>query len=146
MKRFMLIAVVLLLGFCSSSYAQHPCDTGEPPAPTTARTPVKFGWCHDQLDVDGFPVGSLSFTIYIDGVPFLTLSGLQPLTGPNAEGLYYYELATAVDVPRGTHQMTVSAINLDGESQPSTVLAATITGKGPKNPKGLRIPQEDQTR
>ncbi len=137
-------ALVFLLSlFAASASAQqapHPCDVTAPANPMIVSTTVVIGFCHSGKDAKGNATTLTAFKIAVDGAVVLTWTG--PLTptskAPNAAGFSYYE-APAVPVGRGTHTVTASAVDVDGESAMSTAFQFGTKGPGPSLVLGVRV-------
>lgn len=133
------IGVLLLVLCASEAAAQHPCDA---PQQTTAQVrradQLVAGWCYPAVDDLGNPIpfGVTRFQLMAGTTQIADMGLLQPRTGANSQGLYYYEAGPFTFA----QDVTVHVVAVyDGvTSLPSNSVLVDVRG-GPKAPSGARI-------
>ena len=129
MRRFVL-AALLLVASVGLEAQTHPCDQ-PPPASTTiaAGSPHRVQFCARASD------NVEAMLARVDSTPF-DLVAVTARTAPSATGQVLYESGQFLQVPRGTHVLTVAAYNrnaltgqlqLGAESAPFTFGAVDET-------------------
>jgi hypothetical protein len=127
---------IVLCAYAVLARAQtHPCDVVPPNNPNLT-SPVKGGFCHNGLDAASNPTTVTAFRLYIDGQ--LVFSGpLTPVGAPTADGRFYFE-TPPVNVTKGSHAVTFTAVSADGESAPSPSYPFVLAGAPPAPPTNPR--------
>lgn len=140
MRRICFAALFVCLPALVSAQT-HPCDQTAPSTYQIRRNEAgRVGFCHAPQEEDGTPItlGQIRFVAINATTSQIVLDfGLmQPQTGANAAGLYYYESAPqffAADL-----SLAVIAEFNGLPSLPSTPIVIDVRG-GPKAPTGLRV-------
>lgn len=140
MRTLLLSGAFALLFVPDLSAQTHPCDGTQPTSFAVQRsTVVRVAFCHSQKEDDGvtpIPIGQIRFRLVTtSNVLIADLGLLSPLTGPNANGDYYFESPTRTFT--ADTNLYVSAEYL-GSVVPSTPILVDVRG-GPKAPSGVRV-------
>lgn len=140
---FVLGLLLLVLACAAPGFAQtHPCDIQASPSIQIRRNdPGRVTFCHELRDDvgDPIPVGQVRFYLLDAATKTLieNLGLLQPVTGPNAAGSYYYEQSQPRTYAADVSIVVIAEYNAT-QSLPSTPFEIDVRG-GPKAPSGLRL-------
>lgn len=136
--RITLLSIISVMSL--SAQQIHPCDIPDTPTVQVRRSDVlKLGFCYPSVDDEGasIPLGLTQFILYNGPNQIWDMGLMQPVTGPNSNGLYYYEHDSTFSLA-ADNQFILVAIFGGISSLPSSPLFVDVRG-GPKMPSGIRV-------